>query len=307
MKYKIDHPREIKSFIQSTNGIYRTFSLEDYLSPVSEEPDQKKNSTNGCSLQSPMEIFAGYSVFRLTLIEKGEETRLARANITLDDYEELYQNTIDANPFILKSRWTEKPKETEKTSPAYTQLLAVGECKGNTPAQAILRDENNVHKLEYTATWLEERISLHPGNQRQYEAIQEALQLYRDGKLNKDLGQESDILPTLPLFDSGLKTIDAPSRADNRKLVYRVQLECAPDSKYPYRIRVNNYYALCNGIIPDETTRTGEKSLSMNLLPKQWLGALEAMRRTREIYIRTYGSYELKRKNDYLAALEKKR
>jgi hypothetical protein len=306
MKYEIQHPREIKSFIQATGGIYRTLSLEDYLFPVAEEPNRKKSSQEQNYIQSPMEIFASYSVFRLTLIEKGSDTQYVRANITLDDYEELRQNSADVNPLILKSRWKKKPdtKPAGNTTPsAYTQVLAVGDCKGQTPAQAILKDESNVHKLEYTALWLEERIDRHPNNKRQYDAIQEALQMYRDGQLCEDLTQSNAAASELLLFDSGLKTIDDPSRSDKRKLIYQWQLECTPDAPYPYRIRVNNYYAICNGIIPDESIKTGEKRVSINLLSKQWLGALEAMRRTREIYIRTYGSYELKRKNDYIAGL----
>lgn len=306
MEYKIDHPREIKSFIQVAGGTYRTFSLEDYLFPVSEEPEKENAGREKDVIQSPMKIFAEYSVFRLTLIEKGSNTKYVRANITLDDFEELRQNSIDVNPLIIKCRWEEQQNRnlTSTTlSVAYTQVLVVGECKGQTPAQAILKDEHNVHKLEYTALWLEERINTHPNNKRQYDAIQEALQLYRDGQLCEDLTQSNAASSTLLLFDSGLKTIDDPSRKDRRKLIYQWKLECTPDLQYPYHLKIVNYYAFCNGIIPDEGTKTGEKSSSINLLSKQWLGALEAMRRTKEIYIRTYGSYELKRKNDYLSRL----
>lgn len=302
MEYKIAHPREIKSYKQSANGVFWTLSVEDYLSPAAESPRKKQDGTFADSLQSPMEIFADYAVFHLTIIEKnGEEKKIVRVNITLEDYEELVWNTRDANTLILKSRWENKPKVEEKPLPkAYTQALAVGECKGQTPAQAILKDEQNVHKLEYTAQWLEDRLQKHPNNKKQYDAIKEALQLYRDDRLSEDITQANSAERALILFDSGIKSIHDAGRTDGKKLVYQYQIECTPGAEYPYRIRLNNYYAVCNGIIPDEKTKTDEKRTSMNLQSKQWLSILAAMKRTKEIYIRAYGSYELKRKEQYI-------
>lgn len=41
MEYKIAHPREIKGYKQSANGVFWTLSVEDYLSPAAESPRKK--------------------------------------------------------------------------------------------------------------------------------------------------------------------------------------------------------------------------------------------------------------------------
>lgn len=182
IKVKIAHPREIKHYSKRTLSSTApaaetsvTFSLEDYLAPVEEKEDAKEQ----CS--SPMKIFADYSRFRFTLIEKRSSTKVVYGNVSLDDLEEIRATTNFSVNLRLSSQYeiSDTGKDTEENNRdatgAYTQLLSIGKCRGMTPAQALLASADNLAELERNASWLKERFSLHKNNMKQYEAISGAI------------------------------------------------------------------------------------------------------------------------------------
>lgn len=95
-------------------------------------------------------------------------------------------------------------------------------------------------------------------------------------------------------------TLASTKQKDGRQLVYQIKVRCYVPKDYPYEIEIRNFFAKCNGIIPDDSTRIQDHTVTMSFSQKEWLATVAAMERTRDIYVAAYGTYELKRTKDYI-------
>ena len=307
MSYKIKYPREIISFIKSglnEDSPIWTFSVENHLEPAAEKPSRDKDF-----IQSPMNIFAEYARFRMTVIQKyGEKSDSPYANLTIDDFEEIKVRSDFANRIILETEYKNNFEDpnSERLDPAYTQNILIGKCKGKTPAQALLESPDNKEVLEKNASWLKERASAHPNNQKQYEAIISALDLYEKGKIAVDVTQTNSVAKAVTIHKGDIKPLANTMREDGKCLVYQINISCEPGQPYPYRVEIENFYAACNGVIPVMSTACDKVNVQMTLSMKQWASTLAAMKRTMDIYIITYGKYELTRSVNYIKSFRKK-
>lgn len=299
---KIAHPREIKHFIKkNANKETWTFSLEDYLAPVPETPD-----ADGM-IPGPLQIFADYSRFRFTLIEKKRQTTTVYGNISNDDLEEIQATTDYATTRIMQKRYEtqDSPMQDRKIDPnerlAFTQTISIGECRGMTPVQALLESPENLSELERNASWLKERFDMHRNNRNQFEAITAAVEMFKSNRLAPETDSPTEHFKPIEIIDTGIRTIDSTKREDGKQLVYQLKVTCRFQDEAIYEVEIRNYYAECKGIIPNDTTRTEDHTVRMNLSQKQWRATIRAMNDTKLVYLIAYGPHELKRSKEYIS------
>lgn len=290
MTSKIEHPREIAVAINKNESFYKTLSVEAFLEMATESPKETADNV----LQDPLKFFAEYSTFHFTIIEKqrdGQNTTFARANILPKELAMLERRTQYATEKIMDAEQSGN-NESNNLESAYTQQIRVGEFKGKTPAQVLLDNSENRDKLERTCSWLKEKISAHPGNKLQYDAIKEALLLYEQGKLQNKQCTNSQVLN---LLQKDYNPLRSTRRSDGKMMNYAIQIKCYPSDNMPYEITVRNFWALYNENVIVEGSATEQVTNSIRITEAVWDNIVESMRRTVRIYERCYGKYELER------------
>lgn len=178
-----------------------------------------------------LEIHTGFSVFNLNYVSKN--CRIL-SNIPVSDVPLLLENYS----FQRKVLFQEKVKRSNlPRSNAYTvQLRGVKEVAARTPAE-ILSIPGGYKLLQEARGSLAQNAARYPKNQIMVQAIDEALQLYQQGKILK---VSAISLPSLYKKDFKYKT----SRNDKGyHLVYHIQIDCVPGDDMPWKITLTNYYA----------------------------------------------------------------
>lgn len=311
MKYIIEHPREIKSVVMKTKSnnreISRTLSVEQRLDKATEVPRKGSKQERDGVIQDPLKMFAEYSVYRFTLIEKvNGVAKTVYANIPVSKLSRIEKRTEYCTNKIIDSELENDAvvvpfdSVSETKSIAYTQKIGVGSFKGKTPVEILLNNPKNKTNLLNTAQWLKEHESGHANNKVQRQAILEAVQLLEDGKLNGGIEQNKneDV--------SGTKTIkvyevvpghslESTRREDGKLMTYEISISCNPANKYPYSVRIANYWSECNGILTKPGTVEGRKEITMVLSEDDWDDIVEQMRIVKDIFVRCYGKYEMER------------
>jgi hypothetical protein len=209
----------------------------------------------------PLTIHSGFSRFVLSLIDKDQDI-VPTANIPADDIFYVKERTeiamnkvVDAQYFRKHVATTAAPK-----SIAYTQkILADKNFKGMTPAEILINTPENKELLIRTRDWLAANVSKYPNNQKQIDAINEALDLFDTGSLNSDTVVESsdDCECTMMVYDSGLK-FKSKKNDKGYNLVYNISITCEPTKDYPFNVTIMNCYA------PVESLSSGQKTIKLN-------------------------------------------
>lgn len=296
----INNPLEIKSAISTTieneKKITKTFSVEAHL-----ECAKERHAEDSDEIQDPLKLFEPYSVFKITLIKKFSDTnkQFVTANIPVTALSTVKNRSQIATKYIMEAEMTgleTKAVETESISPAYTVRLSVGNFKNKVPAQVLLENSNNKDALQRTADWLKDRLQLHANNEKQYEAICEAISLLETNRLKPVSANHN--CKGIKIYNADLRTQKTKKREDGRSFVYSISVMCYPEKRYPYEIRITNYWAKCKGIQPIEGTIQDSVTITMNLSELDWDDAVEQMCIVKNIYVRCYGRYELERALD---------
>lgn len=316
----IKYPKEIKpAYIIKEGNKFKTLSIENNLSVVSEEPDAGDDY-----IRSPLEIFSPYSVFRATIIEKnGTDNKQPYANIPVCDVagiseftklamqKTLYNNMERSILNKLGKKNGEEDEYKHLKVLAYGTQLLVGKFRGKSPAQLIIESEENIIKLKETKKWLEDRNN--KNNAAQIEAIKAALVLYDNKLLSKeDHEVNSTASEPFVIYDKPIKTLKSTTRSDGKCLVYGINISYRYDSKNnnanPIHIRITNYYAKTKNVvvIPETIDENSVQEVSIAVDEYTWCDYVKRMERIIDIYYHTYGSYELKRSFDYLKQINSK-
>ncbi len=297
MKYKIDHPREIAHEFTSIADSRKMYSLEQYLFKQREDGEVSKDGI--IHLPNPLEIFSDESRFLVTIVD-GASSTFCNANIPLADFYEIEEETRYAFDQILKCRHKGN-SNTNKDDPAgqaaYNVLIEFGKFKGKSPAQVLQENSDNLAQLKNSENWLADRIGQYKNNQKQYDAIKNAIELFEEGKLIGSPVLNGDIFL---IYDSGFKSQVRQRGEDGRCPVYQIKIKCNTAKNYPISIEIQNFYTFCNGIIPDLKKMINHKEDTFNMDLKTWKKSVEAMRRTIHICEQMWGSYEWTRMEQYI-------
>lgn len=227
MENKSKNPREIAYIVEKS-----TFAVLDGLTEADIENEEE-----------PLTLHSRkFSRFSFLIINQDKKAATANLNV-----KEMFG-------FLAKSRFAMQQemlyrfnvtdaKEEEELPLAYTVTIASGSLKGRTPADVLLNDgEEGKKLLNNQYTFLKNNLAKYPKNKVQMDAIVNASQLLKEGKLDADAvgkGQTKRI----SLYSSGLRPLVNRKNNAGMSFVYELTVDWLLGEKRPLMITIVNYYA----------------------------------------------------------------
>lgn len=227
MENKSKNPREIAYIVEKS-----TFAVLDGLTEADIENEEE-----------PLTLHSRkFSRFSFLIINQDKKAATANLNV-----KEMFG-------FLAKSRFAMQQemlyrfnvtdaKEEEELPLAYTVTIASGSLKGRTPADVLLNDgEEGKKLLNNQYTFLKNNLAKYPKNKVQMDAIVNASQLLKEGKLDADAvgkGQTKRI----PLYSSELRPLVNRKNNAGMSFVYELTVDWLLGEKRPLMITIVNYYA----------------------------------------------------------------
>ena len=227
MENKSKNPREVAYIVEKS-----TFAVLDGLTEADIENEEE-----------PLTLHSRkFSRFSFLIINQDKKEATANLNV-----KEMFG-------FLAKSRFAMQQemlyrfnvtdaKEEEELPLAYTVTIASGSLKGRTPADVLLNDgEEGKKLLNNQYTFLKNNLAKYPKNKVQMDAIVNASQLLKEGKLDADAvgkGQTKRI----SLYSSGLRPLVNRKNNAGMSFVYELTVDWLLGEKRPLMITIVNYYA----------------------------------------------------------------
>lgn len=171
----------------------QTLAVEDYLEGPFESDDIPV-----------LTLHSQFSRIAIGLIDKStNETNVLKACFKADELPFLFEQYELAklekrnfanmrNARVAESTEASNTAAAQPLPPAYTVTIRLGNFKGKTPARVLLDNPNDLSKLESSRDWLMERVSTHPENKTIIDAINNALELFRSGKLTESGNSQAE-------------------------------------------------------------------------------------------------------------------
>ena len=193
----------------------------------------------------PLEMHSPVSRYIITIIDKsGMKTVTPKANIPAGDIAGIVSIAKAAMVERIRSSGDGIAVETKSatdTSPAYTQIIPFGRFRDKSPAMVLLDNPADKTELLKTRGFFQDNVGKYPQNQKNIDAIDEAIVLLDGGKLNRENATQ---------VKSGVLTIYSVSHkymtdtnAQGHRLFYGMSIECNYGNKYPWVITIENLFA----------------------------------------------------------------
>lgn len=259
----------------------QTYSVESHLSVAKTE-----------DAQSPLKIYNDtFSLYKHTIIEKDKapEEKVVTANIKVKEMEDIFRRSDYA--FHKSMEYECMPKTTATgeagTSPAFTVKITSGVLKGKTPAEVLLENPQNEKALNQQYKWLKENLGRYPRNQIQMDAILDAANLKKEGKLQAASTEAAATqTPRIRIYPSTSQVTPKPlrrkTREDGRCFIYEMEVYWNIGDDYPVEITIRNYWAPVREM-EDKTLRVSQKDAmdrvekTMRLSEADWLNHLRTI------------------------------
>ena len=227
-------------------------------------------------------LYSHFSRFTICIINA--DKKAATANIPINDMLDIIRRSKKINNSFLEKQYAQsnninKADQTKnginENLSCYTIKITSGKLKGKTPAEVLLTDDKNIELLRNQYEWLKNNLKKYPKNKLQMDAITEAINLYKAGKLNPSQIQESK---EYMIINIGIRPLIRKKREDGKCPVYEASITYKDDD-YPVEIGIKNYYApyIKNA---DGTINVTVKEASdlikntMNLSMKEWMNII---------------------------------
>ena len=274
------YPKQITGAeARNVRGIKTTLTVDQLL----DVPTEK---------DSPMIMFAGWSVFRIVVMSNNNSEKLMKnpmANITIEEVPYIYEKTKWCNQKLWELEWSgSKNKRLENTdtpnTPAYTVKLA-GRFSGKTAAQYLAEkgsegEKDLLKQKEFLSNNLHGRYA--ESNKAQIEGINDAINLMKQGKLNAV--KSEDIVPQILVNEPIRKYFREKKEIDGKTYnkIYELRITFDAGRQYPYTVSIKNSY--CSVIErPGELSTIGSENLEpsygeIKLSAGKWLHYIETMR-----------------------------
>lgn len=234
MTNRITVPTEIASVVRD-----KTFYVASHLSPTS--------ANNGDYPLMAYNSFSRYEFVNIAQID-GKYTA-ASAKVTIPEVLQIIRYSKKIYDLYLDSRFNKKKTtqpDKSTTSLAYSVKMQ-GKLKGKTPAQVLIENpEEGRTLLVSQGKWLSQNLQgkYKDANQRQIDAINDALNLQKIGSLSVNNIQTSS---ACAIYDGGMRPLIRKKIPDDVnptcKFVYELKIEWAGSERNPAQITVQNYYA----------------------------------------------------------------
>lgn len=275
MENKVRYPLEVNNIVRK-----KTFYVNSHLSPANPEEGEP-----------PLKIFGHWSRYEFCVIN--DQKKAATANVDLASMRKILResNIYFQRHMNLLSR-NKSGKAT--TSIAYTTKLT-GKYNGQTPADILLsKGEQGKTELENQKQWLVNNLARYPKNQGQIDAINDAINLYANGQLDKSKASNTRqtvyCVTTRPLIRKKAPQQIINKYPQNLQAVihpcYEIKIDWDLGAEgYPVRVSIFNYYCpvtqdpktkmvnvLRSQMCKDDGTHTLN---SMDLTVDEWMETLE--------------------------------
>ena len=226
MENKSKNPREVAYIVEKS-----TFAVLDGLTESNIENEEE-----------PLTLHSRkFSRFSFLIINQDKKAATANMNVT-----EMF-GFLEKSHFAMQQemlyQFNSGSNEEEELPLAYTVTITSGTLKGRTPADVLLNDgEEGKKLLNNQYTFLKNNLSKYPKNKTQMDAIVNASQLLKEGKLDADAvgkGQTKRI----SLYSSGLRPLVNRKNNAGMSFVYELTVDWLLGEKRPLMITIVNYYA----------------------------------------------------------------
>ena len=269
------YPKEIFSVVRRN----KTLSVTSELYPADAYNNEK-----------PLETYGKFSRFPVTIINtQNNPKKILTANIDIDlvpdmlfrtkfTYRRELEESITPVPVVAAAS---NSTQVQGNSPGMTTVLSVGNYKGMTPVQVILK-EGGTAGLERQRNFLAQKAAQYPANNVQIAAINDAINLYMSGQLTNMNIQES--VPSgnagqkLVLYSADLRPNIYKTRSDGMSLVTSFHVYWIFGNKYPVELAIDTYYApvqkLQDGrlnVLVNNMDKTSEKKENILLSAVEWM------------------------------------
>ena len=221
--------------------------------------------------EPPKQIFANFSRFVISVIDKNATPKCVTSNLRTDDFPAVLRKGQWAFDRCLEAEYP----EGDDLSSAYTVKLTMGTFKGKSPAQVLRENPKNADDLRKQFDYLDHNAQQYPANRVQMDAIIEALALFRDGKLQRNS-------TVITVHDSGPRHLASRGQKNGKTFCYQLSIVCQPGNNYPFEVTIANYYAPVidrpgGQKIISQKEKEGEVRHSMRLSKEDFLNLLEEM------------------------------
>lgn len=203
---------------------------------------------------SPIRVYNDFSRFAVALIN--EAKKVVTANIAVSEIENIFQMSHSAQTVDLQAMVMSVPTVTPLASNssedeqaiisiANSTRIANGSLKGKTPIEVLNEDaEGGVKALVSQREWLKTNLEKYPVNQKQIDAIEAALKLFKAGKMNEVQPIQSTARgKEITLYKAEYRPLVRKAREDGKCPVYHIIIKWCIGQDYPVNVRITNYFA----------------------------------------------------------------
>ena len=201
-------------------------------------------------------------------------------NVPSWEINEIYLKTkIAVQMLMLQGAPSEAPADGKgaAANSAFTVPLMLTAFKGRTPGDVLSADPAQKEALVRGREWLATNLAKYPANQKQIDAIDNALELLEAGKLSDVEAPKTTGSKVLTIYKRDYK-YKSKKDAEGNNLVYSVTITCDPSRNMPFIIEVMNCYApvVNAGSHPIVKTASAknQKRITMALTDSEWIGIL---------------------------------
>lgn len=240
-------------------------------------------------------VFSPKSIYLITLFPYSERSSLV-ANLPILDIPLITTRTKFAQQEIFRnSSSNSKMNEVEfekEVRPAFQKLL-IGNDAGKTPGDLLLYAENpnsERERLEKQLQFLLDGVKRYKRNQSDIDKILDAITLLDLGVLESEksaLSANAGEVLNNP-SENKYEIYCPPAKHQkwvnekNKNACYSISIVCSPQRKYPYRIKIENFYAplgkTASGMEPILfNDAEGKHDAQIDLSEAEWLYVLDAI------------------------------
>ncbi len=226
MENKSKNPREVAYIVEKS-----TFAVLDGLTEADIENEEE-----------PLTLHSRkFSRFSFLIIN--QDKKAATANLNVKEMFGFLEKSHFAMQQEMLYQFNSGSNEEEELPLAYTVTITSGTLKGRTPADVLLNDgEEGKKLLNNQYTFLKNNLSKYPKNKTQMDAIVNASQLLKEGKLDADAVGKWQT-KRISLYSSGLRPLVNRKNNAGMSFVYELTVDWLLGEKRPLMITIVNYYA----------------------------------------------------------------
>lgn len=213
------------------------FSVSAYFTVAKADNDQR-----------PLTVYDDrYSRFAITMVDgiKDKNKQVVNGNIPVDYIEDVLARSKYAFDSEMASKLAPQAKTASEggNSPAYTVRMSSGYFKNKTPVEVLMADPGAVDQLRNQYKYLRENLSKYPRNKEQMDAIEEAVELLKNGKLTGASAPAASASIVIPIYHAEARSLIRKPREDGMCPVYEVHIDWQTGANFPVSVNVVNFYA----------------------------------------------------------------